>query len=252
MASQYIRFLHEHEISLVANAMTNDTLFVLPKPGNISFDDEYLASCLIPQGTRGCDYTNIMDYLCNGRHPDPCMRFAGWGKTLRSAAGPVSGILSMDVTSDAQHYVCFIYDPETSTVYLFDSACRIPRKENECHGILLSSIKRCLDREVTVKGIAFPVTLQPGGGYSAGGNVKDIYCHTWCLWFLTSFSEQYASEKNVEWAINKITKQFKDIRYKSREERFRVVRNFAIRVIDYLQMPKSTRAQCKRILAKGL
>ena len=253
MASQYIRFLHEHEISLVAHAMTNDTLFVLPKPGNISFDDEYLAACLLPQGTRNCDFINVMDYLCNGHHPDPCMRFAGWKDQLRSVdrdSKPVAGILSMDVARDAQHYVCFIYNPETSTVYLFDSACRIPSKENECYGILKHAISRCLDRDVIVKGIAFPVTLQPGGGYSAGGNIKDIYCHTWCLWFLTTFSEMFASEQSVEMAITNVTKQFRDKRYKSREERFMVVRFFAIRVLDYLHMPMRTRAQCKKLMAK--
>jgi hypothetical protein len=201
----------------------------------------------------------IVAYLLTGKHSKENKQFNGWkrGLTASQKKPMVAGILSIDLPQSAghegehkyicggtQHYIAFVYIKASGELYLFDSATKNPiRDHTEVYYILKYTFQELIgSAPLGIKRIPFKHVLQLGAGDRSvedphSYNNQNVFCHTWSLWFLTTFAILYdpSSSENAEKSIAALAK----LAHPDEMLNLAMIKRFAFWLLDYIYEPET-------------
>lgn len=110
-----------------------------------------------------------------------------------------------DPYADQDHYIAYIYDKKNKILNYFDSAINNSYKQTESYKILVHTLN---PRVIVVN----KSTFETQGGISESEYnyiAQNIFCHTWCLWFIY----QFIVKKKSMLQIDQMTSKNKDKEY---------------------------------------
>tara|TARA_B100001769_G_C22112312_1_gene602142 strand:- start:5916 stop:6779 length:864 start_codon:yes stop_codon:yes gene_type:complete len=110
-----------------------------------------------------------------------------------------------DPYAEQDHYIAYIYDKNNKILNYFDSAINNSYKQTESYKILVHTLN---PRVIVVN----KSTFETQGGISDSEYnyiAQNIFCHTWCLWFIY----QFIVKKKSMLQIDQMTSKNKDKDY---------------------------------------
>jgi hypothetical protein len=271
-AHVYAKTLQEYNIGEIVKAVhkriKKDKYYsILPSAGNLDLTDKEVGkgktSVVLGrpsvQARLKTAAAPIVAYLLTGKHSKENKQFNGWkrGLTASQKKPMVAGILSIDLPQSAghegqykyvcggtQHYIAFVYIKASGELYLFDSATKNPiRDHTEVYYILKYTFQELIGSiPLEIKRIPFKHVLQLGAGDRSvedphSYNNQNVFCHTWSLWFLTTFAILYdpSSPENDDKNIAALAK----LAHPDEMLNLAMIKRFAFWLLDYIYEPET-------------
>lgn len=263
--------------SMISRYDRKNVIQVLPMAGNIDYSDQSLkfdsfytllessrefltkkafaSDANMKELKRAC--APVIQYIISGKHDNKEKAFSGYKKTLDFAVSKkrkaLIGVLSVDIPeqvssskngqvryrpSGTQHYVSYMYEVPTKSLFIFDSASKNACKDmSEIYFILKFVFEELVGVSVSVKAVEFPFILQPGAGdrkteNERSYNNQNVFCHTWSLWFGTLLCMFYDGKRRME--DGGFLKFFTSCAHKDTLLNLCMIKRFAYWLVDFL------------------